>query len=106
LARNDQIVRILTVARALSQSRRGVSLKALAARHGWSWRTVYRDVDALERAGFPVEKENGRYRLIDGWNVPRCPESNPTKFWRCTPCEHWPRAGGRLPLDVRWIAFG
>ena len=48
VARNDQIVRILTVAHALSQSRRGVSLKTLAAKHGWSWRTLYRDLQALE----------------------------------------------------------
>jgi predicted DNA-binding transcriptional regulator YafY len=107
LARNDQIVRILTVARALSQSRRGVSLKALAARHGWPWRTVYRDVDALERAGFPIVQEDGRYRLMDGWSVPHLPgiESDEilalytlralTESWRAT-------ALGR-PLDRLWM---
>ena len=74
MARNDQIVRILTVAHALSQSRRGVSLKTLAARHGWSWRTLYRDVQALDRAGFPVETvEPGRHRLIEGWCAPQLP---------------------------------
>jgi predicted DNA-binding transcriptional regulator YafY len=73
VARNDQIVRILTVARELARSRRGVSLKALAERHGWAWRTVYRDVAALEQAHFPVQRENGLYRLADGWNTPALP---------------------------------
>ncbi len=73
MARNDQIVRILVVAKALAESRRGISLKVLADKHGWAWRTVYRDVDALEQAGFPVFKEDGRYRLVEGWNTPAAP---------------------------------
>jgi predicted DNA-binding transcriptional regulator YafY len=74
LARNDQIVRILSVARALAASRRGVSLKALAEREGWKWRTVYRDKEALEKAGFPVEEPApGRYKLADGWAAPNLP---------------------------------
>jgi predicted DNA-binding transcriptional regulator YafY len=71
VARHDQIVRILTVLRALAGSRRGVSLKALAERHGWHWRNLYRDVGALERAGFPIERTEGGYRLVDGaWSGP------------------------------------
>jgi predicted DNA-binding transcriptional regulator YafY len=71
--RNDQVVRILTLARALAQSRRGVALKALAERHGWSLRSVYRDLQALEGARFPVVKEGERYRLLDGWTGPSVP---------------------------------
>jgi predicted DNA-binding transcriptional regulator YafY len=71
--RNDQIIRILSVARALAESRRGVSLKELAKRHGWHWRTVYRDKDALEAAGFPVENIEGRFRLPRDWAVPKLP---------------------------------
>ena len=107
MARSDQIVRILTVARALSASRRGVSLKALAERLGVPWRSVYRDVAALERAGFPVEEgENGR-RLRSDWTAPNLPGFEPdeilaffavralTQSWRAT-------ALGR-PLDRLWM---
>ena len=74
MARNDQIVRILSVARALAASRRGVSLKRLAEREGWHWRTVYRDKEALEKAGFPVEEPvPGQYKLADGWATPNLP---------------------------------
>jgi hypothetical protein len=74
MPRNDQIVRTLSLALTLSQSRRGVSLKTLAARHGRSLSTLYRDLDALERAGFPVETlPAGRHRLIEGWGTPQLP---------------------------------
>ncbi|HEY4184582.1 MAG TPA: WYL domain-containing transcriptional regulator, partial [Polyangia bacterium] len=73
MARNDQIVRILSVARALASSRRGVSLTGLAIREGWNWRTVYRDVQALEAAGFPIETVDGRHRLPAGWSMPNLP---------------------------------
>ena len=74
MPRNDQIVRILSVARALAASRRGVSLKALAEREGWHWRTVYRDRDALQAAGFPIEEPSpGRYKLANGWATPNLP---------------------------------
>jgi predicted DNA-binding transcriptional regulator YafY len=71
--RNDQVVRILTLARALTQSRRGVALKTLAERHGWSLRSIYRDLHALEDARFPVVKEADRYRLLEGWSGPPIP---------------------------------
>ena len=107
MARNDQIVRILTVARALSQSRRGVSLKALAERHGWPWRTVYRDVDALDRAGFPIEKEDGRHRLIDGWNAPHLPGIEPDEILALYTiralAESWRATALGRPLDRLWM---
>jgi proteasome accessory factor B len=107
LARNDQIVRILTVARALSQSRRGVSLKALAERHGWPWRSVYRDVDALERAGFPIEKKDGRYRMTDGWKTPHLPGIEPDEILALyamrTLAENWRTTALGRPLDRLWM---
>jgi predicted DNA-binding transcriptional regulator YafY len=107
VARNDQIVRILTVARALAASRRGVPLKALAARLEVPWRSVYRDVDALERAGFPVEKGENGPRIRADWSAPNLPGVEPdellaffairalTQSWRAT-------ALGR-PLDRLWM---
>ncbi len=64
MARHDQIIRLLNVANALAASRRGVALKSLAERHGWRLRSVYRDRDALEAAGFTViDCGEGRFRI-------------------------------------------
>src|SRR5688572_1838882 len=71
MPRNDQIARTLGVMSALAASRRGVALKSLAERHGWQLRTLYRDVQALERAGFPIIHEDGRWRIaFDGVTKP------------------------------------
>jgi proteasome accessory factor B len=40
-----------------------VALKTLAEKHGYNLRSLYRDIDALEAAGFPIIKEDGRYRM-------------------------------------------
>jgi predicted DNA-binding transcriptional regulator YafY len=107
VARNDQIVRILMVAKGLAATRRGVSLKALAERLEVPWRSVYRDVAALERAGFPIERTESGHRLSAGWTAPNLPgiESDEilaffavralTQAWRAT-------ALGR-PLDRLWM---
>ncbi len=63
MARNDRTVRLEVVKKALSESRRGVALKALAERHGFKLRSLYRDVEVLEAAGFPIINDGGRYRL-------------------------------------------
>lgn len=59
MARNDRTIRLEAVKSALMSSRTGVSLKALAERHGWSWRALYRDVEALEKSGYPVIRGEG-----------------------------------------------
>lgn len=63
MARNDRTVRLEVVKRALAQSRRGVLLKQLADKHDWNLRTLYRDIDALRAAYFPIRDEDGRYWL-------------------------------------------
>jgi predicted DNA-binding transcriptional regulator YafY len=74
MPRNDQMIRQLHLLRAL-ESPRGTTLRELAraipadyARHE---RTVRRDLEALEAAGFPLITEtiNGqtRWRFIDGY---------------------------------------
>jgi predicted DNA-binding transcriptional regulator YafY len=108
LPRNDQIVRILSVARALAASRRGVSLKALADREGWHWRTVYRDKDALQAAGFPIrEPSPGRYKLDDGWGVPNLPGVEPDEiaafFAIRALAESWRTTALGKPLDRLWM---
>ncbi|MEE8580417.1 MAG: WYL domain-containing protein [Myxococcota bacterium] len=57
----------------LAHSRAGVGLEQLAEELGGVRRTVYRDLDALMYAGFPVvsERREGRvyYRFLDGFRL-------------------------------------
>lgn len=74
MSRNDQVIRQLVLLRQLESSR-GVTLQELAdslsADHPRHLRTIRRDLDALEAAGFPVltERVNGqtRWKLIEGY---------------------------------------
>jgi predicted DNA-binding transcriptional regulator YafY len=63
VARSDRTVRLELLKRELMQTRRGVALKPLAEKNGWKWRNLYRDIDVLEAAGFPIRKENGLFRM-------------------------------------------
>jgi predicted DNA-binding transcriptional regulator YafY len=67
--RGDQLARQWQLIQRLARSRAGVGLDDLAEDLGCVKRTVYRDLDALQYAGFPVvsEKRDGRvlYRFID-----------------------------------------
>jgi predicted DNA-binding transcriptional regulator YafY len=105
--RNDQIIRILSVARALAASRRGVSLKALAEREGWKLRNVYRDRDALLAAGFPIEEPApGRYRLREDWAAPNLPGVDSDEvaafFALRALTESWRTTALGKPLDRLW----
>jgi len=107
VARNGRIVRILKIARALAASRRGVSLKDLAAREGWPWRTVYRDRDALDEAGFPIEEvSHGRYRMSEGWAAPNLPDIRPEEvaafFALRALAQTWRGTDLGQPLDDLW----
>jgi predicted DNA-binding transcriptional regulator YafY len=70
MARNDRIARLLKVLVELSNTRRGLPLRTLADRGGWKLRSLYRDIEAIEKAGIPVEHEEGRYRIMSGWAPP------------------------------------
>ncbi|KQM76575.1 DNA-binding transcriptional regulator [Pedobacter sp. Leaf216] len=53
------------------QSKRLLTASELADRFDVSVRTIYRDVKALEQAGIPINKEEGKgYSLMDGYRVP------------------------------------
>lgn len=69
-AKEAQVVRCLALLVAMARARRGVRLRALYERRGWSWRAAYRDVDALRAAGVPVAHEHGWYRVAEGWMPP------------------------------------
>ncbi len=71
--RGDQLARQWRLIQRLARSRYGVGLDDLAEDLGCVRRTVYRDLDALMFAGFPVvsEKRDGRvlYRFLETFQV-------------------------------------
>lgn len=70
MATDPQLVRAVALVHELARSRRGVSLRQFADRRGWNLRALYRDIAALERAGFPIQHEHGSYRLPEDWLPP------------------------------------
>ena len=71
--RGDQLARQWQLIQRLARSRAGVGLEDLAQDLGVVRRTVYRDLDALMYAGFPVvsEKRDGRvyYRFLESFGL-------------------------------------
>lgn len=67
LKRFDRLVAILIQL----QSKRIVRSQELAERFGVSLRTIYRDLQTLEKAGVPLYGEAGRgYSLVEGYRLP------------------------------------
>lgn len=53
------------------QSKRIVTAKDIAERHGVSIRTVYRDIKTLEQSGIPIITEEGKgYSIMEGYKLP------------------------------------
>ena len=75
--RGDQLARQWRLIQLLARRRYGVGPDDLAAELECTKRTVYRDLDALQFAGFPVtsDKRDGRvlYRLIEGFELGEAP---------------------------------
>lgn len=62
--RGESLARLLRL-RDLLVSGSAIKPRAFAARHGYSVRTVYRDLHVLELAGVPVtQSKNGRWGLL------------------------------------------
>lgn len=75
--RGDQLARQWRLIQLLARRRWGAGLDDLAEELECHRRTVYRDLDALQYAGFPVasEKREGRvfYRLLDSFELGEAP---------------------------------
>jgi predicted DNA-binding transcriptional regulator YafY len=75
--RGDQLARQWRLIQGLARSRFGVGLDDLATELECTKRTVYRDLDALQYAGFPItsEKRDGRvfYRLLETFKLGDAP---------------------------------
>jgi predicted DNA-binding transcriptional regulator YafY len=75
--RGDQLARQWLLIQRLARSRAGAGLDELAEELGCVRRTVYRDLDALMYAGFPVtsEKRDGKayYRFLESFQMGQIP---------------------------------
>jgi predicted DNA-binding transcriptional regulator YafY len=70
MPRGDQVARLYTLVMDLARTKRGLTADTLARRRDRRVRTVYRDLHALETAGFPITSGDGaRWRLVDGWEA-------------------------------------
>jgi predicted DNA-binding transcriptional regulator YafY len=53
------------------QSKRIITAKQLAEKHGVSVRTIYRDIRTLEKSGIPIVTEEGKgYSIMEGYHLP------------------------------------
>ncbi len=67
MARGDQLARQWRILQSLIASRRGKTAADLAEELDYHWRTVYRDLEALQLAGFPLftDRVDGKNR----WSI-------------------------------------
>ncbi len=70
MPRGDQVARLYTLVMDLARTKRGLTAAALARRRNLGVRTVYRDLHALEAAGFPITSGDGAQ-----WKLGRCPDN-------------------------------
>ncbi|MFQ6078520.1 MAG: HTH domain-containing protein, partial [Thermodesulfobacteriota bacterium] len=56
--RGDQLSRQWRIIRSLEVKPHGVTLRRLAGEENRSIRTIYRDIEVLSVAGFPIYSEN------------------------------------------------
>lgn len=71
LARNDGLIRALTIVKALQESRLGLTVTQLVGKYGFAQRSLYRDIEALQAAQFPIHKNGARFVLDGDWKPPK-----------------------------------
>lgn len=66
--RGKQVLRLFAILRGLENARRGLTMAELheLLEERCTTRTVYRDVEVLQLAGFPLITEEGRVKLVEG----------------------------------------
>jgi predicted DNA-binding transcriptional regulator YafY len=67
--RNAEVIRQWTILREIERARAGVTIDELAALTGVTTRTIRRDLQALEEAGFPLFDDRGRDDGRTRWMV-------------------------------------
>lgn len=67
---NTRLVRLTAISTQL-QSKRIITAREIADKHGVSVRTVYRDIRTLQDSGIPITMEDGKgYKLVEGYQLP------------------------------------
>ena len=73
--RGDRLARQWKILKLLSVLHEGLGVVAIAKELGAPVRSVYRDLEVLQKAGFPLytirEGRHSRWRLLDGCQGPR-----------------------------------
>lgn len=73
MPRGEQLSRQWSIVKAIENHKYGVSIRYLADENGCSRRTIYRDLNALTLAGFPLytDKVEGetRWLLMEGYKL-------------------------------------
>ncbi len=65
-----RLIRLTAIITQL-QSKRIITARAIAERHGVSIRTVYRDIRTLQDSGIPIVMQEGRgYSIMEGYKLP------------------------------------
>jgi predicted DNA-binding transcriptional regulator YafY len=82
MARNDQVARIYNILLILEYAPHGITVRGLCERlnergHGAGVRTVYRDLNALRKAGFPLHEKGTDADNATRWILER--KTNVTK---------------------------
>lgn len=70
MARNDGLIRALTIVKALQERRLGLTVTQLVEKYGFAQRSLYRDIQALQAAQFPIQKDGARFFLDANWKLP------------------------------------
>jgi len=88
--RGDQLARQWRIIRAIESSPNGLTVAEIAGREETGIRTIYRDLEALQSAGFPlytekVERSN-RWAFIDTFNRKVPPPFSTTEISSFTSC--------------------
>ncbi len=88
--RGDQLARQWRVIRAIEASANGLSVAELAEREETGIRTIYRDLEALQAAGFPLYNErverSNRWAFIDTFKFKIPPPFTHNKLMSFVPC--------------------
>lgn len=70
---DNKTIRITRLTAILTQlqTKRMITAREIADKHGVSIRTIYRDIRTLEESGIPIAMEEGRgYSLVEGFRLP------------------------------------
>jgi len=98
--RGKEIVRQWSILRQIANAR-DWTVPKLAREHGVCTRTIYRDLAALQAAGFPLydeEREGRKYWRLESWPFPRLHDVGFTFPELCAFYIHRGRLSGPLPL--------